>query len=308
VKNTFIELQLDDTTKLARMTRSKSCPGLLQAYTSQQRPHRQSEAFMEKHSSEGREDKPEVPQEQALLAALTADTVVAEPLCSPMIESRCWSPDALWPHVHNQFEGANGLEAPMAGGCARTMSMPLAPEPARDQVSLLGSNQAPRTPLDFNARMWRPVGNVFSSEVYKTVESLGAMLQQTFEVPTEVQFCHLPCGTGKCTLVATMRPDHLNSFRSAVLQAAEAGLFERTNRTRGVCLLGCKGTPFKQLSSGFSASLANVPSKRSMCRQMYNNGHCSRGSTCDKEHPSSEVGFEFTLLGGLPLERESQAL
>jgi len=280
VRNTFIELRLEaEAAEVKPMTRSKSCPSFSRA-ESWQESSPQSEALLGRHALEPREEKPQVPQEQVLLAALFAESSVEAP--PPQDDNRLWAANA------------DGIFA---------LSCPPPIEFTRDQGTASGVDQAMRTPLSGQAKIWRPAGNVFFTEACKIVENVGRMLKQTFAVSTEVQFHMLPDGRGKCKLVTTMSPGDLTSLGSAVVQAAEAGIYERTNRTCGVCLLGCKAEPFKQLSEGFCASLANVPIKRQECRSMYKQGHCCRGSRCSKEHPSIMVDFEFTLLAGLPLQK-----
>jgi len=284
VKNTFLELRVE-ASESKLMTRSKSCPALLRAESCLPQCPR-SEALLGGHQA--REEKPpQEQQEQALLAALLSESMVGVPT-SPGEFNRLWAPVA------------NELSQQMP-------SCPMPVECPRGQWIFSGLDHAVRTPLSAQARKWRPSGNVFFAEACKVAENVGRILEQTFGVSTEVQFRTLPDCSGKCTLVTTMSPGDLASLKSAVVEAAEAGVYERTNRTCGVCLLGCKFDPFKPLPTGFSASLANVTNKRRECRDMYKYGFCCRGPMCSKEHPSIIVDFEFTLLAGLPLAKHDTA-
>merc|ERR1740121_3625016 len=72
-----------------------------------------------------------------------------------------------------------------------------------------------------------------------------------------------------------------------LLTIAKDEIFKRTSRSRGVCLLGYKKTPFIPTPEGFVAKLGTVSSKRIGCRQFYAEGRYKYHSECYWQHPQS---------------------
>lgn len=177
--------------------------------------------------------------------------------------------------------------------------------PSKGGTTNSSDGEEPGAQDDEQRRIWRPTGKVFFVEVLKIAEDVGRHLQREFDVQAKAKFLSLPGGEGSCGLVATMHPDDLTRLRFPVERAAKDGIFERTNRTRGVCLLGFKAAPFKPLPDGFSTTLATVPSKRRECRRIYRNGTCRLGAACTWEHPSDMVKLDFTIRTDAAYPEES---
>jgi len=105
---------------------------------------------------------------------------------------------------------------------------------------------------------------------------------------TEVQLDRLADDQGSCKLLATLGDDYSHAVDD-LLSAAKEGIFSRTSRSRGVCLIGYRRTPFMFTPEGFSCKLGTVAGRREACRQFYAEGQCKYMDTCYLKHPSTTV-------------------
>jgi len=154
-----------------------------------------------------------------------------------------------------------------------------------------------RTPLRAIAAKWRPTGSVFKEEAFALVEEVAAVLLQEYGLDARVTMGEHPCSECVVSLVANFKPSDTLEFQQACEAAAKDNIYERTNKTRGVCLIGYKAAPFlpKQAGDGFTATFATVVSRRrGECRVFYRTGRCF--GDCHKEHPVNFICFEFAVM------------
>jgi len=170
-------------------------------------------------------------------------------------------------------------------------------DPTKSDISIFTpAEPATFTPLRATAKMWRPSGTVFQMEVLAVAEEVAAALREEYNVDAVARFWGMANGQGGgCVLVASIEPESFFVLRDQVEQAAKDGIFQRTNRTRGVCLIGFSSAPYIPTPQGFAVNLATVASKKKECRRLYRNGFCRRGPKCDMEHPAFTVQLAVTI-------------
>jgi len=158
-----------------------------------------------------------------------------------------------------------------------------------------------KTPLRLDARVWRPIGSVFQMEVLAVAEEVACALREEFKANAAARWRRPAEGQGQggeCALAVMIEQENFFSLRGQVVQAVQDGIFQRTNRTRGVCLLGFRSAPYIPEPQGFSVLLATVATKRKECRRIYREGYCHAGHNCSWEHPACTVKLDVTISLG----------
>jgi len=152
------------------------------------------------------------------------------------------------------------------------------------------------TPLRARAPKWRPIGSVFQQEAFALVEEVAAVLLQEYGLDARVTMGGHPSCECVVSLVPNFKPSDTLEFRQRCEEAVKDNVYERTTKTRGVCLIGYKHMPFepKQGCDGFTATFASVSQKRSECRNFYRFGWCH--DDCKLQHPANLICFEFAVV------------
>lgn len=139
-----------------------------------------------------------------------------------------------------------------------------------------------------------PKGVSFHQEVFAVAEEVTEVLRQHECAPDMHSFSSSTDEEGVTTLTMQLGLEYEERSQELVSLAKEA-FFSRTNRSRGVCLIGYKKTPFKTTETGFTASFASVSRKRQACRQFYANGRCRYEKECWWHHPETISSINFVV-------------
>jgi len=141
-----------------------------------------------------------------------------------------------------------------------------------------------------------PSGIAFQEEVRRVAEEVAqALCQLEYAPQTEAIMTNKSTDEGICTITATLAKEHQDSMKHLLTNAKDE-IFQRTNRSRGVCLLGYKKTPFTSTPDGFTAMLGTVSPKRQACRQFYAEGRCKYMDDCYWQHPQSMASMTFIVV------------
>jgi len=139
-----------------------------------------------------------------------------------------------------------------------------------------------------------PKGDAFHNEVLVVATEVGQLLQE-LECAPEMQ-TRISGATGDTTVTLTLAIglEHQGSADQLV-ESAKTTLYSRTNRSRGVCLLGYKKHPFDATPTGFTARVGSVCRKRQACRQFFAGGACKYGKECWWAHAESTCLINVTV-------------
>jgi len=140
-----------------------------------------------------------------------------------------------------------------------------------------------------------PKGVSFHQEVFAVAEEVAEVLRQHECAPEmHASLSSTTDDDGVTTLTMMLGLEHQERSQELVGLAKDT-FFLRTNRSRGVCLIGYKKTPFKTTETGFAAAFGSVSRKRQACRQFYANGRCRYEKECWWHHPETISSINFVV-------------
>jgi len=99
-----------------------------------------------------------------------------------------------------------------------------------------------------------------------------------------------------CTCTAILDREHQH-LAEQFKKLAEEAVHAQIHRSCGVCLVGSKGTPFRQdpAATGFTAELGSAVVKQHACRKFFEGGLCVHGRECRRLHPRFMTTFRFNI-------------
>jgi len=140
-----------------------------------------------------------------------------------------------------------------------------------------------------------PKGITFHQEVFAVADEVAEVLRQHECAPDmHASLSGATDDEGVTTLTMMLGLEHQDRSHE-LLSLAKETFFAHTNRSRGVCLIGYKKTPFKTTETGFTSSYASVSRKRQACRQFYANGRCRYEKECWWHHPETVSSINFVV-------------
>jgi len=97
-----------------------------------------------------------------------------------------------------------------------------------------------------------------------------------------------------CTLTAKISTEHVQ-YMDVLKSVAKEALLAQACEGSGAYLLGHKEQPFAAAPRGFDASLVKEVEAETLCKALYEEGYCPRGSRCRFRHPTSCVFLTFQM-------------
>jgi len=90
----------------------------------------------------------------------------------------------------------------------------------------------------------------------------------------------------------------LNDHKEYLLTLAKSSLFDATNNSKNIYILGYATKPFVTKSQGFVTMLGDMPDERKACWDLYSKGCCSRDGACRWQHPQCVMPVNIVIKDG----------
>jgi len=146
-------------------------------------------------------------------------------------------------------------------------------------------------------QLFRPVGKQFEEQVLSLCQEVANVLREfSFCLEVSVQMSGLSGCDDICMIFATIAGESQYENYRKLIHTAQEGIYSRTSRGSGVCLLGYKTGAFTETQQGFKAWLAGVLPVRSACRKLFHTGHCRQKAKCPFMHPTDMMSLQVVIV------------